>query len=178
VLSSARMRASAIPAHLAAVLALFIVGCAALDGSCRSQAECGSAESCVAPGARRACGIPCPVERECEDASDCDTGEVCAEFVATCCFAGELSSRCAPACTDGSCAADERCDASSGLCSAIPCDDGHACPEHTSCRPAEAGADVHGCTRDACGGDGDCPGGACVDGLCYAGPGACEGPVP
>lgn len=158
-----------------AVLAL--AGCAA-EGGCRSQSECGSAESCVPPGVPRACGIPCMQERRCESAADCDAGQVCEEYVGGCCFAGELSSRCAPPCTEGSCEAGRRCESASGLCLVIACDDGFACGPHTSCAAGAAGADVHGCVRDACTADGDCEGGACVDGLCYEGPGTCEPPVP
>ncbi len=162
---------------LALSLVLVAAGCAA-DGGCRSQSECGSAQACVPPGVPYACGIPCMQERACESAADCEDGQVCAEYVGSCCFAGELSSRCLPPCTDGSCAAGERCDGASGLCVTIACDNGYACAEHTSCAPGAAGADAHGCVRDACSGDGECDGGACVDGLCYEGPGTCEGPVP
>lgn len=117
-------------------------------------------------------------ERQCESATDCEPGQVCAEYVGSCCFAGELSSHCIPPCTDTSCAAGERCDSASGLCLVIACDDGFTCAEHTTCTPGAAAADAHGCIRDECAGDGECGGGACVDGLCYDGPGTCEGPVP
>ncbi len=156
---------------------LAFASCADGDG-CRSQSECAPAQSCVPPGVPRRCGIPCVEERLCESAADCEAGQVCEEYVGGCCFAGELSSRCVPPCAAGSCAAGERCDASSGLCLLIACDEGFACGPHTSCAPSTAGADVHGCVRDACVGDADCEGGACVEGLCYEGAGTCEPAIP
>jgi len=161
---------------VASAATVIAAGCS--NGGCRSQSECGSDESCVPPGVRRACGIPCPEQRDCESAEDCAPGQVCGEYVATCCFAGERSSRCQLPCTDASCAEGERCDATSGLCVTVLCDEGLACAPHTHCSPGSAGADEHGCVRDPCAGDGDCGDGGCVDGLCYDGPGSCEPPVP
>lgn len=171
------MRASFVIGTLGCLLGLG--ACASDVGGCRSQDECGDTESCVPPGAPRACGIPCQVDRACEADSDCDTGQVCEEYVATCCFAGELSARCVPACADDAgCLEGERCDTTSGQCGLVPCDDGYACPAHTTCSSGAAGIAGHGCVRDACGGDGDCGDGACVDGRCYEAAGTCEGPVP
>lgn len=169
------MRAASI---LACFAPIALVACAADAGGCRSQSDCTSAEACVPPGAPRACGIPCSAMRTCASSADCASGDVCVEYVAPCCFAGELSSRCQPSCDAGSCPEGERCDAASGLCEVTPCDDGYECAVHTTCAPGAAGADAHGCVRDGCAGDGDCADGACVDGRCYEGPGSCEGPAP
>lgn len=167
-------------ATVLSLASLFLAaGCtsAPLEG-CRSQADCASAESCVPPGARRACGIGCPQERLCERDDECEAGQVCVEYVASCCLAGEISTRCQPRCDASSCAEGERCDDASGRCEVIPCGTEYACDAHTTCDPSDPDADRHGCARDACTSDADCDGGTCVDRLCYEGPGTCEPTVP
>ncbi len=160
-----------------AATAAFTIGCSSVGG-CRGDRDCTSGTVCVPPGVGPGCGIPCMAERSCASSADCSGDEVCIEYVATCCFAGELSSFCGPRCTDTSCAAGERCDATSGLCAPIPCDDGFACEPFTRCEAGALGADSNGCVRDACSGDGDCGGGTCVLGFCYESAGECMGPVP
>src|SRR5690606_13748110 len=71
----------------ALLFGLVLLGCTGADpgGACRGDDDCGDAESCAPPGAPTGCGIPCPIERGCERDDECD-GDVCVEFVASCCF--------------------------------------------------------------------------------------------
>ncbi len=147
---------------------------------CRSTGDCASSESCVPPGVPRACGICAPVPLECDGAADCGEGEVCVRENVPCSCEPVLGALCRPACTTDSCAEGERC-GSDGACEPIACDEGWVCPDNTRCS-AETGpalaVDAHGCFRIACASDIDCDCGACIDGLCYDGPGTCQPPVP
>ncbi len=141
---------------------------------CRSDADCtSSGESCLAPGASHGCGIPCSPDRQCESAGECAEGQLCVEYVASCCGPDMPSSRCQDPCTETSCPEGERCGVD-GVCEPTPCEEGWECPEHTSC---EGAGDAHGCRRTTCTTDTDCAGGFCVNGACYSSLGACTPPA-
>lgn len=151
--------------------------------SCRSTAACADGNPCVPPGTPRACGICFPAERNCADHADCPEGSVCSLEEQPCSCDGP-SSFCVARCTDTSCPEGESCGAD-GLCAAIDCNTGlYECPLNMRCH-ARCGAcdevpplDAHSCWRMNCAFDTDCDCGACVDGLCQSGPGACTPPVP
>ena len=145
---------------------------------CRANGDCPMGQECLAPGeSRPMCGIACMVEALCVDSSECDTGQVCAEYLGGCCSPGDpLSTQCVIACTPEACVAGEAC-AMDGICRPLPCDAGFTCPAHFTCRVGETGADGHGCMRDACESDITCGSGACVKSFCYDGPGACVTPM-
>ena len=168
---------------------------------CRSQSECQGGQECIAPGESFPnCGACMMPDRACETSADCTNGQVCVEYDAPCSCTGGRSSKCVAPCTNTSCNADQRCDASSGLCKPTPCNDGYACPtdwrcaagaastdahgcepvpcdqgytcpENTRCKP---GTGNHGCSLLSCQHDSECDCGACVKGHCVAGPGTCE----
>lgn len=148
----------------------------ACPSDCRSDADCTSgSETCLPPGVPPACGIGCAMMRDCESHADCGEGLRCVEMVGPCCSAADpLESRCLPACAPGSCPEGQRCNADA-ICEPTPCADGYTCPAHTTCTGT---GDEHGCSRNACTSDADCPSGACVSGLCYTGPGTCTPPSP
>ena len=152
-------------------------GIACPPDDCRTDADCtaaGTFEYCVPPGVPPACGVGCAMMRDCELHEDCGEGQRCVEMVGPCCTAADpLESRCMPACAPGGCPTGQRCNADA-ICEPLPCTEGYTCPAHTTCTGT---GDDHGCARNPCVGDGDCPGGACVSGSCYDGPGTCMGPA-
>lgn len=145
-----------------------------VDGSgggvgCRKDVECKSGfETCVAPGQPQ-CGGPEPVEHckgdaECADAG---SGLVCVSL-------GCGATSCNPKCTsDGNCvtvpAGLKSCNVTSGHCEPKTCT-ASSCPVDFTC----SGDPNAGCVRKSCSNDGECSG-ACVNGLCWSGPGKCMG---
>jgi hypothetical protein len=157
------------------------VGCAdacpgiACPADCRSDADCMSGfELCLPPGESPGCGVPCSSMRFCETDPDCGDGQICVEVIGPCCRAGDpLSTQCIPPCAPGGCPEGQRCNAEL-VCEATPCAEGYSCPTHTTCTGA---GDDHGCARNPCTSDAQCPGGACVSGSCYDSPGSCTPPA-
>lgn len=146
---------------------------------CRGSSECESGESCVPPGAPPVCAICQPVPSECDGDADCGAGEVCVAVSLPCSCEPVLATLCLAACTEGSCPEGERCE--DGHCRPIHCSEGYACPANTRCEtehPPVGESDAHGCWRLPCASDADCDCGACVNGLCYDGPGFCRPPAP
>jgi len=156
-----------------AAAALASAGCRLAPGDCRDERDCASSESCVPPFSPAGCGACFTAMLPCSDDAECDAvaaGLIC-EPVFCACDAAELG--CTPGCTrDDQCIEGSRCGAS-GRCEALPCTAVADCPAQFDCSAAGS------CARRACSGDSGCAGaGYCVGGLCYDGPGTCEGPVP
>ncbi|MBX7197561.1 MAG: hypothetical protein K1X94_36280 [Sandaracinaceae bacterium] len=147
---------------------------------CRSNTDCNAStgERCVAPDERPGCGICMDPPRDCVSDPDCPSMDgvqyVCEEASVPCPCSGDgLGTYCVAPCSVTGCSEGFTCGAS-GHCAPIACDAGFACPLGTTCEPAGVG-DPHGCVRDTCALDTDCPcGGGCVEGHCYDQLGACE----
>lgn len=147
-----------------------------MDGSCRSDADCdaGMFESCFAPdevncGDCQIPGVPCDAQTLCEP------GFACVPFVAACaCEPGAMECVAVLAClTDGDCM-DDALFCSDKVCAQKTCDGQmFACPALFDC-VADAPGDH--CVRRMCSDDGDCDGGLCVEGRCFAEFGNCEPP--
>ena len=160
-------------------LSLASFSCAGAESSeCRSSAECREGLECAGPSSPQVCGIP-PNE-QCSDDADCDASTRC-HAVSDNCSPDGVGSECRPPCSEGSCGEGFRCGAG-GACEVVPCDEGFACEPLESCDPSVAQmgpvhARAHGCVAIACSEDGECPAeGACVNGVCQAGPGTCVEP--
>jgi hypothetical protein len=85
---------------------------------------------------------------DCQVDGDCGSGKVCEKTIGC----GGTGQTCTPACTPGSCAADETC-TNSGHCEAISCTAGYTCPSYASCDPTShfgLVADRHGCLAVSC----------------------------
>ncbi|WP_157069760.1 hypothetical protein [Sandaracinus amylolyticus] len=147
---------------------------------CTSSVAC-EGFPCVPPGTPRACGICRPAEHQCEVDGDCGPGSFCVERAASCLCDGATQRVCEIDCRTAEsdpCAAGERC-GSDGRCRVLSCEGEWTCGVNQRCTPgADAPTDAHGCSRVACDTALDCDCGACIDGLCYDGPGTCEPPVP
>lgn len=134
-------------------------------GQCRSSEDCDGYFFCISPGESLPCGMCMdPSEIACEADEDCGEGQVCGDFQAGClCWPADV---CGPACSSAAdCDAGEQCGAS-GHCEPIPCPG--ACPEHFGCN-----ATTGHCARLACDNDLDCLPGHCVNGGCYDSFGYC-----
>jgi hypothetical protein len=141
-------------------------------GECRTAADCPDDPDCIEPDWDMGCGEytgtvspPCTVEGD-----PCPgTGLVCEATLGSC---GQWHYACQAACAgDSACAADERC-RPSGACTPTSCADGEvACAADEVCDPSAG--DLHGCAHAACADDADCGDLTCVNGRCFATPGAC-----
>lgn len=141
-------------------------------GGCRKREDCNqSFEECFAPG-QEICGGPAPL-RECnvdDDCADAGANKIC---VSQSC--GTTS--CLAKCTDDTnCPSSPTkqtiCQLATGRCIPKPCTN-TSCPQHFVC-PSDPS---QGCVRKACKADSECGGGACVNDLCWSGPGTC-GDIP
>lgn len=116
--------------------------------TCRSAADCRPSWLCTAEAQSSQCGGAfLPAQRDCETGAQCAESERCVKAAPDPCRNG-LATSCKPACSNDSCAADERC--VDGLCEAVPCDDGFSCSELQVCAPDRVGSDVHGCAPRNC----------------------------
>lgn len=138
---------------------------------CRADGDCTGGMTCLRPDEPLGCGACMVAVELCAASTDCTGTDVCVFFTPPCSCGGRAS-ECRPTCTIAGCAVDETCDTGSGLCAPTHCSAGYACPSHTRCMESKS-QDAHGCVRDGCTADADCGCGACVEGLCYDGFGAC-----
>ncbi len=148
------------------------------DGSCRGDADCdaGMAEFCFAPdevncGDCQVPGVPCDAQMLCEP------GFACVPFVAPCaCEPGAMECVAVLGCLMDADCMDDALFCSDKVCAPKTCDGQMiACPELFDC-VAEAPGDH--CQRRMCSDDGDCGGGFCVEGRCFAEFGMCQPPAP
>ena len=146
---------------------------AATSTDCRTEADCASVGgNCWPPGDTSGLDASGACPMECDVDTDCGTGSICQPLN------GGSCSRCAPACTTGSCGPWRTCD-EYGQCHAADCaTDGYECPPGSSCGLTGTPADLHGCSIAPCASDADCGCGACVLGACALGPGRCDLPRP
>lgn len=146
-------------------------GCGGGDlaaGECRTGDDCGEGLVCERPDAPLGCGVP-----PAYGCDDCGADQYCAFDPSDC-----GSYTCHDACDgDVGCSDDEVCDPASRQCAPRSCEAGFRCAPDEVCDPS-GGADAHGCAHPACDGDGDCGGGFCVAGACFAEPGQCTSDLP
>lgn len=141
---------------------------------CRTEADCTDNSSCFSPDACNVGFYTSPTD-ECVISADCGEDRVCQPIAATCGTAGYLA--CADDCSTRGCAADEECDAPTGICAPWSCESGYPCPSFTTCLGLEG--DANGCARDTCARDEDCAtAGYCVGGACFDTLGTCTWAVP
>jgi hypothetical protein len=144
------------------------------DPGCHDEGECEEGARCLAPGEFRGCGFCQPLESDCERDSDCEGGLICAPVKEEGCPCTEVKI-CQPGCdSDDDCAIGEQCDLAK-RCGRQRCAS-EACPPFFLCRALPTFG--YACIRQPCGQDGDCDGGACVNGACYETLGTCALPVP
>jgi hypothetical protein len=134
------------------------------DGACRSNADCpqsGNFAFTTCAGPAGAGGCVCEELPSCTDDSQCDAGAFCTSDAGVPACHGP-GSFCFPECHSArDCQYWQAC--TGGRCVAMPCDQ---CPSYLSCG---SGA----CAPKSCAGDGDCPGGYCVDSTCSGTLGTC-----
>jgi hypothetical protein len=152
------------------------------EGSCRTQADCTDAESCLPPGEPMACGICNHPEmgwpQACTKDDECDGGTVCEWTEPPVMCLCQAAFVCVPACgADIACGMAEHCEA--GHCKPDTCEADGDCPPLFEC-PLVGRRGPTPCMRRGCQHDLDCgqPEAHCVAGRCYDDFGACLPPVP
>lgn len=152
-------------------------------GGCRASSECPEGEGCVGPE-DSFCGVP--PQEECLSNAECGAGNVC-HSMADGCSPDGVGSRCGAPCTqDSECGDAKFVCGPGGSCAPAACDQtGAECLSSQTCDtgsidPNAAPADrSNGCEKITCASDATCPsGGACVNGYCQTGLGACMPPAP
>ncbi len=143
---------------------------------CASNADCAEGAYCVPPGTPTTCGICFEPIDECASDADCADIDVCVSETQLCSCGGP-SNRCLPRCSPGGCADGFIC-STAGTCDPISCADGFVCGDNLRCVIGGGASDEHDCARLRCGTAADCDCGACIEGYCYTGFGACEFPRP
>jgi hypothetical protein len=156
---------------------------------CHSEADCGSAAYCQAPGGPYltgfALGVTCSSDAQC----GAEAGVPACNGGACVCQSTQYSPRPAPGAQApgycmAPCATDNDCATTAGPiygdAAGFVCGAGGHCVPRSCAAPADCPVDfacaANLCVRSSCGTDGDCPtGGACVDGACYSSPGTCQG---
>lgn len=112
---------------------------------------------------------------DCMTLDDCPGDEWCVQRDFLCSCTGATVGKCVAACTtDIDCEFGEDC-SPLGECVALACITGdHVCPPTHECIPGSPNSDSHGCQRIPCRTNADCPCGACIEELCWGGPGSCR----
>ena len=139
---------------------------------CRIPSDCPRPQpTCQPTSAADACTSYCDPDppAKCSADSNCGAGNVCVAQYTQCC--DRPGRACAAACTETSCAADERC-APSGHCEPKPCTAGYTCPSDARCSgDASVGtSDPHGCVPLLCTEGYVCPSYAtCISNVSFGG---------
>lgn len=152
------------------------------EGGCRSSNECPPDEGCVGPE-DTFCGIP--PQEECLSSADCAAGDICHSMFDGCSPDG-VGSRCGAPCTqDSECGDAKLVCGPDGSCAPMACDvPGAECLTTQTCDAASIDPNAapsertDGCKNVACQSDAGCSSGACVNGYCQTGVGACMPPAP
>jgi hypothetical protein len=140
---------------------------------CRSASDCPQLQSCLAPGELGGCGaclVPEPTCARDEECAPLGDGFICDSRPEDCFCSGEKTCR-AGCARDAECGEAAFC-APTHRCVPLVCRTDDGCPQHYECRPPD---NPH-CYRKICPRDADCPGGFCVNGLCYPALGTCTPP--
>jgi len=137
----------------------------------RSSTDCTGGQLCVTPGGSAGCGV-CTVS-DCTTDANCSPGLVCEPTPCACDGSGHTCTSGCQSPTD--CREGQTC--SNHHCVPLTCTSTAQCPKYFEC-VAPQGSNGTQCARIACIGDGDCGGGYCIDGECYATLGICEYPPP
>jgi len=143
------------------------IDCPVPPRCCTQDFDCSGA-TCEPPGATPSCGNCNPAPGDCFADTECAPSDVCEPISCSC----DGQKRCVPGCSASGapCPEGTTCDGVTGRCETLTCAQG--CPPLYTC------ASSFVCERRTCDFEFACPGGFCVEGLCYDALGECRVPAP